>query len=131
MKFKANVELAKILCRSNDCEHMAAHLFLLLDWNMVLHAEAMVSQHIDLFGIYEDALLVHMGPWKGDQEGTKHAKHPWHIYSVPQEPAICPVLAFAKYLIAFPNVLGGNCMVSSTASHILHIFNLHSHFEVV
>lgn len=80
MKFKAYVELAKILCKSDDREHIAAHLFLLLDWNMVSRAEGVVSQHIDLFGIYKDALLVRMGPSKGDQDGTKHTEHRWHIY---------------------------------------------------
>ena len=103
MKFKAYVELAKILCRSVNHEHIAAHLFLLLDGNMASCAEGVVSQHIDLFGIYKDLLLVHMGPSKGDQDGTKHTEHPWHIYSVPQEPAICPLPAFSKYLIAFPH----------------------------
>ena len=75
-------------------------------------AEGVVSQHIDLFGIYEDALLVHMGPSKGDQDGTKHTEHPWYIYSVPQEPAICPLLVFSKYLIAFPHMLADDCKVS-------------------
>ena len=52
-------------------------------------AESVVNAHMDLFGIYENALLVYLGPLKGDQEGTKHACHPWHLCSVPQEPAIC------------------------------------------
>jgi len=81
-----------------------------------------------LFGIYEDALLVHMGPSKGDQEGTKHVEHPWHLYSVPQEPTICPVLAFAKYLVAFPHILGGDCKVRIILSLINICFILvHSH----
>ena len=44
----------------------------LLDWQMVSHAEAVVDQLMDLFGVYEDALLVHMGLSKGDEDGTKH-----------------------------------------------------------
>ena len=52
MKFKAYVELAKILCKSDNRDHIAAHLFLLLDWNMVSRAEGVVSQQIDLFKIY-------------------------------------------------------------------------------
>jgi hypothetical protein len=84
---------------------------------MVSCAESVVNAHIDLFGIYKDALLVHLGPSKGDQEGTKHACHPWHLYSVPQEPAICPVLAFAKYLVTNLEILGGDCKVS----YLLHL----------
>ena len=112
MPLKALIHLAKILSRSKNKELIACHLFLLLDWNMVSRAESVVNAHIDLFGIYEDALLVHLGPSKGDQEGTKHACHPWHLYSVPQEPAICPVLAFAKYLVTHSETLGGDCKVS-------------------
>jgi hypothetical protein len=48
----------------------------LLDWQMVSHAEGVGDQHMDLFGVYEDDLLVHMGPSKGDQDGTEHAAHP-------------------------------------------------------
>ena len=112
MPLKPLIYLAQILSCSKNKELFACHLFLLLDWNMVSRAESVVNAHIDLFGIYEDALLVHLGPSKGDQEGTKHACHPWHLYSVPQEPAICPVLAFAKYLVTHLETLGGDCKVS-------------------
>jgi hypothetical protein len=95
MPYPAYVHLAKALSTSDKPEHTAAHLFLLLEWTMVSRLEAVVDQHIDLFGVYNDALLVHLGLSKGDQDGSKHADHPWHIYSVPQEPAICPVLAFS------------------------------------
>ena len=83
---------------------------------MVSHAEGVVDQHMDLLGVYEDALLVHMGPSKGDQDGTKHADHPWHLYSVPEEPAICPCLAFIKFLLNNPLVLNGKCKVFDGAS---------------
>ena len=79
MPYPAYVQLAKALSMSDKPEHTAAHLFLLLEWNMVSHLEAVVDQHIDLFGVYNDALLVHLGPSKGDQDGSKHADHPWHI----------------------------------------------------
>ena len=82
MPFPAYVKLACILLQSPNPEHIAAHFFLLLDWNMVSQAENVVNAHMDLFGVYEDALLVYLGPSKGDQEGTKHADHPWHLYSV-------------------------------------------------
>ncbi|KAL3769767.1 hypothetical protein ACHAWO_011295 [Cyclotella atomus] len=116
MPYPAYVHLAKALSMSDKPEHTAAHLFLLLEWNMVSRSEAVVDQHIDLFGVYNDALLVHLGPSKGDQDGSKHADHPWHIYSVPQEPAICPVLAFSKYLVTHPHVLTGDCKVFDGSS---------------
>ena len=88
----------------------------LLDWQMVSYAEGVVDQHMDLFGVYEDALLVHMGPSKGDQDETKHMAHPGHLYSVPEEPAICPYLAFIKFLLNNPLVLNRKCMIFDGAS---------------
>jgi len=70
------VKVISILACNQDPEHVAAHLFLLLDWNMVSHAENVVNSHMDLFGIHDDALLVYLGPSKGDQEGTKHINNP-------------------------------------------------------
>ncbi len=116
MPFAAYVKLASILACSQDTEHVAAHLFLLLDWNMVSRAENAVNSHIDLFGIFDDALLVYLGPSKGDQEGTKHIDHPWHLYTVPENPAICPVLAFAKYLMCHPQILNGKCKIFDGSS---------------
>ena len=68
MPLAAYVHLAQILSQSSNPEYIACHLFLLLDWNMVSRAESVVNAHIDLFGIYEDTLLMHFGPSKGDQE---------------------------------------------------------------
>ena len=60
MSFKSYVYLARLLAKSNDPEHVVLHLFHILDWQMVSRAEGVVDQHMDLFGVYEDALLVHM-----------------------------------------------------------------------
>ena len=116
MPFAAYVKLASILACSQDTEHVVAHLFLLLDWNMVSRAENAVNSHMDLFGIFDDALLVYLGPSKGDQEGTKHSDHPWNLYTVPENPAICPVLAFAKYLMCHPQILNGKCKIFDGSS---------------
>jgi len=116
MPFVACVRLASILACSQDPENVAAHSFLLLDWNTVSCAENAVNSHMDLFGIFDDALLVYLGPSKGDQEGTKHIDHPWHLYTVPENPAICPVLAFAKYLMCHPQILNGECKIFDGSS---------------
>jgi hypothetical protein len=83
---------------------------------MVSRAENVVNQHMDLFGVIDDALLVYLGPTKGDQDGSKHTDHPWHIYSVPDKPEICPCIAFAEYLMSNPMVLDGECKVFDGAS---------------
>jgi hypothetical protein len=94
MPLAALVYLCQILVKSPDPEHLDAQFFLLLDWNLFSRAESIVNSHIDLFGLHNDALLVQVGKTKGDQDGTKHVDHPFHKYSVPENPVICPVLAF-------------------------------------
>ena len=99
--------LCETLHNSKDPEHVAALFFLLFDWNRISHTDYIVNAHIDLFGIMNDALLCHVVPSKGDQERVKHTNHPFHIYSVPETPIICPVLDFAHYLIYNPSILNG------------------------
>ncbi len=83
---------------------------------MLSRAENVCNAHLDLFGIFDDALLVYVGPSKGDQDGTKHIDHPWHIYSVPEGLKICPVLAFSKYLLTHPHIMNGECLMFDGAS---------------
>jgi hypothetical protein len=59
--FAAYVKLASILTGRQDPEHVASHLFLLLDWNRVSSSENAVNSHMDLGGIFDDALLVYLG----------------------------------------------------------------------
>jgi hypothetical protein len=54
--FAAYEHLARILFMSKDPEHIAVHLFLLLDWNLISRAEQVVKTHLDLVGVSNDAL---------------------------------------------------------------------------
>ena len=103
--------LAEVLHRSKEPEHIAALFFLLLEWNLLSRADMVINAHIDLFGISNDALLCFVGPSKTDQEGVKHADHPFHMYSCPENPAICVVTAFARFMIAHPEVLKGDMKI--------------------
>ena len=44
---------------------------------------------------------------KGDQEGTKHIDHPWHLHTVSTKLIMCLVPAFEKYLMCHPEILNG------------------------
>ena len=105
----AYIHLASILNRSNDPEHVAAHLFLLLDWNLMSRADFVVTSNIELVGVWNDALCFQVGVTKTDQEGSKHVDHPFHVYSCPENPVICPVLALSKHLLCNPRILRGKC----------------------
>eukprot|EP00804_Cyclotella_cryptica_P001238 CCRYP_012739-RB/>CCRYP_012739-RB protein AED:0.12 eAED:0.12 QI:0/0.71/0.62/1/0.71/0.62/8/4111/127 len=54
----------------------------------------------------DDALVFEFAKTKGNQTGDEFG--PWHVYANPQAPWICPVLAFARYLFCYTDVLRGD-----------------------
>ena len=109
LPFAAYQYLASILFESEDPEDVAAHTFLVLEWNLVARAEYVIGSKIDHVAFKDDAMVFEMGPTKCDQEGTKNLDHPWHCYSCPEHPEICCHLAIARYFMAHPTVLNGEC----------------------
>jgi hypothetical protein len=107
LPFAAYVYLAEILARSTDPEHVSANLFLVLDWNLISRADTAIQQNIEHVGMQSDSVVIEMGPTKTDQEAKKHQDHPYHLYSVPKNPAICIVTALAKHLVTRPHLLTG------------------------
>jgi len=100
-------ELARILFESEKPEHVAAHAFLILAWNLIARAEFVVDVKIDAIYFQNDAIMIDMGKTKTDQDGTKNIDHPWHLYANNHCPYICPVLAVARHLINNPIILSG------------------------
>jgi len=109
LSFRAYRYLARVLFESGDPEHIAAHTFLLLEWNLISRAEFVVGAKVDLVSAREDALVFEIGKTKTDQEGKKNIDHPWHLYANPTNPYICCVLAMARLFMANPTILSGNC----------------------
>jgi hypothetical protein len=64
-------ELARILFESEKPEHVAAHAFLILAWNLIARAEFVVDVKIDAIYFQNDAIMIDMGKTKTDQDGTK------------------------------------------------------------
>jgi hypothetical protein len=109
LSFTAYKYLAKVLFESSKAEHVAAHTFLIIEWNLISRAEFVVNSKIDSIRCHGDAILFCMGKTKTDQEGTKNIDHPWHVYANNECAYICPVLALARHLITNPKILVGNC----------------------
>jgi hypothetical protein len=107
LPFAAYRHLAQILFESEKSEHIYAHAFLVLEWNLISRAEFLVDAKIDIVSFTKDALIFAMGVTKTDQEGTKNVDHPWHVYSCPEFPEICAHLAFARHIMASPTILNG------------------------
>jgi hypothetical protein len=98
MPIAALIYLCEILHNSKDREDVAALLLLLIDWNLISFADNVVNAHVDLCGISMMpycAMLVLQRVIKREL----NTDNPFHIYSVPEKPMICLVLAFACYLI--------------------------------
>jgi len=109
LPFAAYKYLAKVLFESKKAEHVGAHAFLIIAWNLISRAEFVIGSNIEAIWWQGDAIMFDVGATKTDQEGVRNIDHPWHIYSNHEDPFICPLLALARYLIDHPNVLAGKC----------------------
>ena len=61
LPFCAYKQLAKILLQSDKPEHVAAHTFLLLEWNQISWADYVVDSNIYLVSFQQDALMFDIG----------------------------------------------------------------------
>lgn len=84
----------------------------------------LINANIDLVGMYNDTLCFLVGPSKGDQEGSKYHGHPFPMYSVPQNPAICPVIEFCKHLLFNLRIVSGKCKLLYGANQYDHFNNI-------
>jgi hypothetical protein len=69
---------------------------------LISRADTAIQQNIELVGMRNDSVVIEMGPTKTDQEAKNHQDHPYHLYSMPENPAICIVTALAKHLMTRP-----------------------------
>eukprot|EP00956_Cyclotella_meneghiniana_P034023 scaffold100967_cov120-Cyclotella_meneghiniana.AAC.1 len=122
--FSAYEHLCHILHKSRDPQHIAAHLFLTLDWNMLSRVDFIVTTNVEFIGMSSDAIRFDVGLTKTDQEGRNNIDHPFHVYSCPENPVVCPVLAMAKHLIKNPDILGGNCKLFEGSNQYEHFFSI-------
>ena len=97
-------KICKIFLKEENDEYTFAHAFFTIEWNLMARADNVVDisvEHIEWLG---DSLIFHFATTKTDQSGEKQ-RIPWHVYSNPMKPHICPVLAFSKYVLTHPGVL--------------------------
>jgi len=107
MKKECYSKLAELFFKSDDRECIFAHLFLILDWNLMKRAENCVDAKVNHITFENDCLIFEFAKSKSHQSGEDHVG-PWHVYSNPLEPHICPVLSLARYLFTYPDVMKTN-----------------------
>ena len=99
--------MCQLLMRGEGDDYLFAHTFLTLEWNLLARSDNCLSMHINHIEWREDCLVFFFAKSKGNQTG-ENSEHPWHVYSNPENPSICPVMALAKYLFSQPDILKNN-----------------------
>ena len=97
---------ARTLFLSGEMKDVYFHTFLVLDWNLMKRAENCVDAKINNISFQDDSLVFEFEKCKTRQTGDPFG--PWHVYSNPEKPWLCPVLALARYLFCYPEVLRGD-----------------------
>ena len=66
-----------------------------------------VNEKVKHIYFLNDSLVFEFAKSKGHQKGELHVG-PWHVYSNPQKPWLCPVLSLARFLFCYPDILQGD-----------------------
>ena len=100
-------KICNIMMGGDSDEYLFAHAFLTIEWNLMARVDNVVHLSVEHVEWCNDCLIFYFATTKTDQNGEKQ-RLPWHVYSNPLKPHICPVLSFAKYVLAHPGVLENN-----------------------
>lgn len=92
---------ALLACAANDA--VFAHLFLLLQWNLICRSNNVEKIDLEHLQWREDCLLVYFRKQKNDQDGSR-SMDPRSVYANPTKPEVCTVLALGIYLLVFSPV---------------------------
>ena len=79
----------------------------MLDWCLMKRAKNCVNAKVKHIYFLNDSLVFEFSKSKGHQKGESHIG-PWHVYSNPQKPWLCPVLSLVRFLFCYPDVLQGD-----------------------
>ena len=104
MSFDVYKRFCEVLHLGEGNDFLFAHAFLTMEWNLMARSDNCVNMHVQHVQWRSDCLVFYFGTSKGNQTGER-ANDAWHVYSNPNNPAICPVLAMAKYLFSHPDIL--------------------------
>ncbi len=128
MKQEVFEMIAEHLFRSKNQRDILYHLIFLLDWNLMKRAENCMNAKMIHIQFQDDHLTFEFAKEKGKQHGDMHG--PWHCFANPKKQHICLVLAFARYLFTFPQVLKeGSALFEGTNQYARYSSRLHQVFR--
>ena len=98
--------IARLMFESDKREHMFAHAFHVLDWNLMKRVENVVDCKIAHICFCNDSLTFIFS--KSKSSDKEELLGPWHVYANPGNPHICLFLALARLLFTFSDAFGGS-----------------------
>jgi len=107
LTYSAYKFICEQLLKSADVNAIFGHCFLTLEWSLMARADNVTKSHLQHIQWRDDCIVMFFAHSKTDQEGVNMSE-PWHIYANPIDPAVCPVLAWAKYVLSHPELMIGN-----------------------
>jgi hypothetical protein len=99
MPFKLYERLCKAFMTNKNS---FGHLYLSFSWNLMCRTDNTSSILMSHLNWTNDCLVVFYGKMKNDQEG-ENLREGRHVYSNPENPVVCPILALSIYLITTPH----------------------------
>jgi hypothetical protein len=128
MKPQAYEMIAEHLFRSGEKRDIFNHLIFFLDWNLMTRSENCLNAKMIHIEFEDDHLKLIFEQEKGKQNGDMHG--PWHCFANREKPHICLVLAFARYIFAFPECLQeGMPLFSCTNQYGRYSIRMHDLFS--
>ena len=108
MRYEVYKKLCKLLFEGEGDDYAFAHMFLMLEWNLLARSDNCLAMNLNHIQCENDSLVFYFAKAKGGQSGDKSGDL-WHLYSNPKNLELFPVLALAKYLLSHPELMNGNC----------------------
>jgi hypothetical protein len=101
MSFKLYSQLCHWMMEDGGSEGVFGHAFLTWTWNLICRSKNTTHIHRNHISWSDDAMVVMFAHMKNDMEGFE-SQVKRHVYSNPNMPHLCAVLATAKYLATIP-----------------------------
>ena len=108
MSYEVYKKLCELLFEGQGDEYAFYQVFIVLEWNILARSDNCLAMNVNHVQWQNDSLVFYFAKTKCDQSGDK-SYDPWHVYSNPENPELCPVLSLSKYLISHPDLLNGSC----------------------
>ncbi len=101
LPFDLLCKISRATLTSESSDAIFAHIFLLLQWNLMCRSNNVELIHLAHLQWSEDRLLVYFRKQKNDQNGTRSTE-PRSIYANPVKPEVCSILALGLFFVLFP-----------------------------